>query len=228
MQRTVPHHTDPLRNEYLGTDGDFEDVEASTLNLAHPYNVGLSLPEHRWVVYISTHRHPNVGGIVSLPQDIAALCTKHCLCLPTEEFREKARRGFIDFLQRLGSSAADADIIDALRPHLRSADLVLEGDSLVASRPLDDPALDPTVSEDDASEHSSDDDPPGDVGRGQDVSLEIVREFGQLRLELKTVLDETTDDDARCDTFEHLNMVGEDFAEYSLKRAKALRSLLDE
>ena len=108
-----------------------------------------------------------------LPQDIAALCTKHCLCWPTEEFREKARRGFIDFLQRLGSSAADADILAALRPHLRSADLVLEGDSLVASRPLDDPALDTTaVSNDDSSEHSSDDDPPGDVGRGQDLSLE--------------------------------------------------------
>ena len=173
MQRTVLHNTDPLRIEYLGTDDDREDVEASTLDLAHPYNLGLSLPEHRWAVYASTHRHPNVGGIVSLPQDIAALCTKHCLRWPTEELRQKARRGFIDFLQRLGSSAADAHILAALRPHLRSADPMPGRDSLVASRASDDPALDTTaVSNDDSSEHSSDDDPPGDVGRGQDLSLE--------------------------------------------------------
>ena len=58
-----------------GADDDFEDVEASTLDLAHPYNLAFSLPGHRWGVFISTLRHPNVGGIVSLPQDIAALCT---------------------------------------------------------------------------------------------------------------------------------------------------------
>ena len=65
---------------------------------------------------------PTSACIVSLPQDIDALFTKHCVRWPTERLRDRARRGLRDFLQGMGSSDSDARIVAALRPRLRSTD----------------------------------------------------------------------------------------------------------
>ena len=91
MHNTVLPNTNTLRAEHLGTDDDFEDVEASPLDLAHPHNnlnQGDVRGVFRWRVFTSTLRHPNVSGIVFLPQDIAALCTKHFVSWPTGEGEE--------------------------------------------------------------------------------------------------------------------------------------------
>ena len=82
-------NTTNLRIKELAPHKEFEDVLASPLDFFHALNNSVHKDEEssdKCFVFTTTLRHPNVSGIVSLPQDIAALCTKHRLSWPTEEF----------------------------------------------------------------------------------------------------------------------------------------------
>ena len=214
-------NTNVLRVEHLDTLDDFEDVVASPLDLAHPYNQsdhGGVKSFSRWAVFTSTLRHPTVSGIVSLPQDIAALCTKHCVCWPTEGLRDRARRGFRDFLQGVGSGDSDALIVTALRPCLHNTGQSPQCETTIA------------VAETDAhSNASSGDAPLLDVVRGQSRSPEeVVADFRKLRFHLTSILADATDDDNRRSMLQNIEQLEASFVAYSLARAKDLQRLLHE
>ena len=214
-------NTNPLRAEHLGTVDDFEDVNASPLDLAHPYN-NSSHAElkrgHSWGVFTSMLRHPNVGGIVSLPHDIAALCTKHCLRWPTEGLRDSARRGFRDFLQRIGSAESDAPIVAAIRPRLHNTEQSPRGEHTVAFAEIDA-----------HSDVSSGDATPRDVVGSQSRSPEeVVVSFRHLRFHLTSILGDATDDDYSRSSRQNIDILESNFAAYSSTRTEYLQSLLHE
>ena len=215
-------NTNPLRAEHLGTVDDFEDVNASPLDLAHPYNNsshGQLERGHSWGVFTSMLRHPTVSGIVSLPHDIAALCTKHCLRWQTEGLRDSARRGFRDFLQGIGSAESDAPIVAAIRPRLHNTEHSPRGEPIVA------------FGETDAhSDGSSGDETPRDVAGSQSRSPEevVVTPLAILRFYLTSILVDATDDEHSRSSRQNIKIFESKFADYTSTRTEYLKSLLHE
>ena len=95
--RTTLPNTVPLRAQVLPQTEDFQDVTVTQTSLRHELNAcseDRKLPVRRWIVFTNMLRFPHVGGVVPLPDDIAAMRTAHPLTWPSSCPRESILQGF--------------------------------------------------------------------------------------------------------------------------------------
>ena len=99
-------------------------MTVSKNSLAHSRNTPAKelSRDTRWIVFTSPLRFPKVTGVVPLPKDIAAICTKHPTEWPVSNPKERILRGFKSFLSAPPPSDRNEQhpIITALRPDLSS------------------------------------------------------------------------------------------------------------
>ena len=79
--RTCLPTADSVRKEHLNHDSDFLEVKVSPMELSHSLNIKSNGRKDvsRWIVFGTTSRHPRVGGVIPLREDIANLFTCHRL-----------------------------------------------------------------------------------------------------------------------------------------------------
>ena len=115
---TMLPNTIPLRLQFLGGSDDRHQLNVTLTSLAHPCNSGDCVSRPSWAVFTTMLRVPNVSGVVPLPADIAAMCSRFPTSWAASVLQEEVRRGFVCFLSGSPSTKDKDRIISVLRPEL--------------------------------------------------------------------------------------------------------------